>query len=189
MRRTLLTVAAATSALLLVLALVMLIRGRFAQDLFYRITMDADSRRSSSYAVRCGRGRLVLAYSWMDTSRPPAPAFLKLSQSGWQHTTVDPQLDVPEIFDFSLLKWRTRLISPYSGGATGKEYIMGVRLWPVWALASIFPAIAVHSVVRRRRERKLGRCPICGYDLRSTPDRCPECGTIPAGEEADARRG
>ena len=60
---------------------------------------------------------------------------------------------------------------------------VGVPLWAP-ALAAATAATAAGAVSRSRRRASRGRCRRCGYDLRATPDRCPECGTIPAGKPA-----
>jgi len=55
--------------------------------------------------------------------------------------------------------------------------------FPHWSLAAITGILPSMWCWRRRRERvrrKLGRCVNCGYDLRATPERCPECGNVPA---------
>lgn len=48
-------------------------------------------------------------------------------------------------------------------------------IWPLILLASVAPGALVVGAYRRRH-RQPGFCTRCGYDLRATPDRCPECG-------------
>jgi hypothetical protein len=50
-------------------------------------------------------------------------------------------------------------------------------LMNAWAL--LVSAVVVHRVrqIARSRRRLTARCSTCGYDLRASCDRCPECGT------------
>lgn len=55
--------------------------------------------------------------------------------------------------------------------------VIAVPYWFPTALAGVLPLIWV--IRRARRQPPAGFCS-CGYDLRATPSRCPECGNVTA---------
>jgi hypothetical protein len=80
---------------------------------------------------------------------------------------------------FGMHRWKQL---PLNGpGPKFTNYYYGISL-PFWLLAilcGIAPVLRWNPRrLRRRRRLAAGLCLTCGYDLRATPDRCPECGTI-----------
>ncbi len=71
--------------------------------------------------------------------------------------------------------------SHWDDGPGGSRGFM-VKDWLVVVITSLLPLFWMRDRLRRRRQvirLRRGLCPVCAYDLRATPDRCPECGTVP----------
>jgi hypothetical protein len=64
------------------------------------------------------------------------------------------------------------------------DYSM-MAMAPGWIIAIVLlpNVLWLSRNIRSRRRLAAGNCPTCGYDVRATPDRCPECGTIPTKKE------
>ena len=64
-------------------------------------------------------------------------------------------------------------------GLTERVRVVVLPLWPAVVLLALPPAMLLRRRLRARRRPKRGLCARCGYDLRESPGRCPECGTAP----------
>jgi hypothetical protein len=77
----------------------------------------------------------------------------------------------------------------YAPNYHAASFVLEYRVWavPYWPLLCAFgllPLLCLRAWHLRRRRSSAGLCPFCGYDLRATAERCPECGAAPAAATA-----
>ena len=122
--------------------------------------------------VRSANGRVTVAWGKLT-----GPRYVLLD--GWQKTSRlggVVKLGEPAVFGFGLSGHRQQW------GAFGADlYLMTVPWWAICLgllLATLLADRLLMRVRERRRRRAAGLCTACGYDLRESPERCPECGQL-----------
>jgi hypothetical protein len=74
----------------------------------------------------------------------------------------------------------TTYTSPHNDPAGPPYRVTGIPYAYLVLPAAILPGLWLVRRARRSARKSRGRCVSCGYDLRETPGRCPECGTAAA---------
>jgi hypothetical protein len=164
--RPLFTLCSALSLLLCAAVCVLWVRSTWLHD---NLTLALGSRAAQ---LTSGGGRLVLGWS-----RPGVPANVR-ARGGGVRWTVEPPFRWTDV-DGNPLYARRRV--PLLGLAyVGTPQASGLLAphWLACLATATLPGVWLASYRHRLRQhrRRAGLCPHCGYDLRATPDRCPECG-------------
>jgi len=91
-------------------------------------------------------------------------------QQTWYPSLGD--LEAHTYWGFKLDRWKRS-----QPGLHGDSLDLVMPYWFLATLSAILPLIAFRRWIRSRHHDP-SACPTCGYDLRATPDRCPECGAV-----------
>jgi hypothetical protein len=172
MKRRLFNLVALLSLLLFAAAVVLWVLSYVRHDNFVHVA----PRRVEN--VTSKRGRVFVQLYWRAKAIPAPPRYA----GGWVWKRLFLDVDYPEAR--SLRGWRLLGFDLHNYVSTGPygQVIRDIAV-PYWSLCLITLAAPVQWFRTRRKagtRRPGGLCPTCGYDLRATPERCPECGTAAA---------
>jgi hypothetical protein len=188
MRRKLFTLIAAAVFLLIgsvaVLTLVLWARSGRVEDF-----IDFSLGRARLFCVS-GHGLVYVDLSYSTFQNPPTNMWYANELSEWSifEESLSPEFTDHGFADRPQGRAAFRFAAYHSRYWTDCKFLI-----PHWgatclslAATSVFPAGYLLRRRARRRRIRQNCCPICGYDLRATPDRCPECGAVPAAAKGAA---
>jgi len=168
MRPRVFSIAATLSALLLVAFCLLWVRSHFSRDYgwtWLRWSSDGEGKRWLKLDFDGSDGELELSWKlWTAAHREQVRQRNDLVGRSFYHRAF---ADVPR-HDPDSLGFRH-----YSGPTHSS---ITFPYWFAVLVTTILPAVWVIKRLPGRTLKKFGLCPSCGYDLRATPDRCPECG-------------
>ena len=184
--RHLLRILAALSALVALFCVIFWIRSYFAADVFYRASSWIEQLRLSKHSgwTTSANGRITVG--WLTThselSSEDSAQSLRdngFEQTGWAWYRGGNAKMLAAGFTRS--GHTVHFGFGYSHETKKKatdSYEEWQAVFPLAVPTAVFAALPAHAAWRFLRRGKKGLCPVCGYDLRASPDQCPECGRL-----------
>lgn len=104
---------------------------------------------------------------------------------------VKSGIDKRSVLGFGTERWQNLQNWPVERGTLTYGTDFEAYFCPLWASVLLFlllPLLELPRIVRNLRRRRRGLCMNCGYDLRASPSKCPECGAAVSKIKSDKSR-
>lgn len=114
-----------------------------------------------------------------------------LVQMGWQWKREDAPGNLFGVTDtwherlgfyYYTAQWRIHdgpMENRYSGWMwLLDDKVIALPYWMLVLVTGLAPGWWSVGWLQKQKRARTNRCSTCGYDLRATPERCPECGTV-----------